>query len=440
MPQDKTSMQKLYDAMNGAYNVKTPYDEFASGMADSTKRQKVYDAMSSAYTMKDDFSTFSGKLLGEVDDSIAESVAERPSPVSAEQYVGTVIGAMKKGGLTAGIDIALKLGGAIQDVIDGEGEIGEPLKRAANNLWVTSQTVIPSTVQAVATAVAQTLGDAIDPNNPYGGTMGLGMGMPGGLGSQASDAVFQLMDPIRKDWAEYKRFEANVMNPAEPATGRYARGPKKWTDWVDPQRIAMTIAEQGPQMAALMGAYLANPVLGTILMGAVETDDTFAAMDNYEKETGELIDPRLKQVAPAVVGSLNAMLEKLGFTEMLKVGKTPGVRGMLMRGVLAWLTEGTTEGLQQLSQEGALGLAGKKLNWDTVLQSIYGGLVLGFGGSIISGAAGSVTQVNEEDIKAFLNKAMSPSELAVAEAHAVRNSPRGKEAVLERLLEMEKEG
>lgn len=200
----------------------------------------------------------------------------------------------------------------------------------------------------------------------------------------------QASDNIKK-WAE-----VNIV--AKPATGKYAKSPENFLDYVDPRRIYQTFGENAPLMGAQIAATIANPAAGTVLMAAIEGGDTKNKMLEYEKVAGKKLDPNYRELIPLVTGSLNAALEKLGLDEILKVPAAKGFKQKLLHGITGALMEGNTEGVQELvqglSEFGYQGEIPSDLA-DRLIQSMYGGLILGGGASILGGTAGALQEAGK---------------------------------------------
>lgn len=198
-----------------------------------------------------------------------------------------------------------------------------------------------------------------------------------------------------------------ITRSARPATGSLARPAEGLSEYLDPQRALMTIQEQGPQMAAMMAATLANPIAGTIMMGSVEGGNALSEIESFEAQTGEKMDDHTKLLTVAGVGAINAALEKTGIDRIFKAAG-PGLRGALVKLMVDPVVEGSTETLQEVTH--LLAEAGYKGKVDEnfanrLSQSFYGGLILGGAGS----AASSVAQATGQQLPADQLPEISPT-------------------------------
>ncbi len=169
--------------------------------------------------------------------------------------------------------------------------------------------------------------------------------------------------------------------PVPEAPEEYRRAPKKLQEWIDPQRIWNAFWENAPVTAALGGAYVLNPVLGTALMGAVEGGAVAEEMQDYEKRTGKKIPELQRRAVPIAAGVINAALERTGIETILGRGALgKRVKRRLVKAIISAGTEGVTEGTQEVvSVLSAIGYdkEGAKGASDRIIQSVYAGLVTG---------------------------------------------------------------
>jgi superfamily II DNA or RNA helicase len=269
-------------------------------------------------------------------------------------------------------------------------DIGTPLAKGINRLLQMPgdmARMIPSVVALLAT---QSVPGTILPDIP----------------SQVGPKVFEKVKPFADKLAEQVEKVANKISPYEEASGKYAEPAKKISEYfTDPIRAYKTIAENGPQMLGFIGSTLINPIFGMAVMASAEGGEASKTIDNYEKATGEKVDPNVKILTPIVVGSINAALEKAGIDQILKVAKIPGLAGKITQSIIANLTEGTQEGLQEVVQ--ILGEKGYKKEAKTfkqelprIIESVYGGMLIGTAGAIGSGTAGYLSDIEvKEGIK-----------------------------------------
>ena len=206
----------------------------------------------------------------------------------------------------------------------------------------------------------------------------------------------------------YKEKADDIVNyfseiEAKPATGRFSRSPESILGYLDPKRWYMVAGENAPLMAGMVATTIANPVAGTILMGAVEGGQTKSEILDYEEQTGKRVPEHLRRSIPLIVGAINASLEKTGIDRILK--GFPGLKSRVASVLLTSVTEGTTEAFQGLNQQIAQQLTQeekevfKDFNWSQLGQEFYAGMVLGAGSSSISEISGIPQSKADEKFK-----------------------------------------
>ena len=185
-----------------------------------------------------------------------------------------------------------------------------------------------------------------------------GMSMGGGLSTQyqttptiehtkqvekmnaALDLTTSVTDKIREDVGE-----DYVALHIKPEQYSFAKG-------FTPKAMAITIAEQGPQMLAYMASSALNPVVGVLAMAATETGSSMSAIRDYEKRSGKKVSDDVKLAIPLVAGAAKAALEYTGVSTIL--GKGPIARlatGKVAKAILAGVTESGEEVSQGLLDE-----------------------------------------------------------------------------------------
>ncbi|KKN73956.1 hypothetical protein LCGC14_0395210 [marine sediment metagenome] len=120
--------------------------------------------------------------------------------------------------------------------------------------------------------------------------------------------------------------------------------------FTSPRRIAEGAIEALPLMGIQIGAFVANPLFGTALMVATEGSEPLKEIDEWEKQTGNVLPREVKAMIGGTVGGINGLLEKLGIGFMLK---RIGGKGLLRKFTQALITapvEGGTEFLQEWTQ------------------------------------------------------------------------------------------
>lgn len=168
-------------------------------------------------------------------------------------------------------------------------------------------------------------------------------------------------------------------------------------DVIDPRRVASVFSQNAPTVAAAIGATLVNPGAGAALLFGMETGSAVRGLEQVEQEGGIEIDPIFKETVPILVGSVNAALERVGLGKIINVSKMPGFKQKLLGIMTSTLTEGGTEGLQEVNQLLAEVGAGKEIDetdYTRLVESFYAGTVMGMlGGGISSVATGKTESV-----------------------------------------------
>jgi SAM-dependent methyltransferase len=179
-------------------------------------------------------------------------------------------------------------------------------------------------------------------------------------------------------------------------TGKYAEDAEGIWDYIDPERIYMTLGHQAPLTGALGAVTAINPQLGVMAMAGAEGGEAQKAMDDWEHKTGEKVDKGTRLAILGSVGAINAALEKVGIEKILKgLSAAPTMRKRLMSALSGWLWEGGTESLQEavhiLGQLGYDDQAAENA-LKRIGESAYGGLIVGGFGSTLTGSAGYAKQ------------------------------------------------
>jgi hypothetical protein len=165
-------------------------------------------------------------------------------------------------------------------------------------------------------------------------------------------------------------------------------------------RAFATFMEGAPVTIPILAVFAMNPKLGFAMMTGVEGGSVFAQIEKYEEEGGE-VPAAYKLMAPAIVGSFNAYLEKFALERILRLGRTMGDHGMKKRlfevgmaGINNALITGT-QSVATLSSEweNFQDLAEGKLpnGWEkSFMEGFYSGGILGMG---LSGGVQSLTAI-----------------------------------------------
>ncbi len=279
------------------------------------------------------------------------------------------------------------------DAVTGAGEQGDSIGQP----WKLGLQRTAGMVAKAPMTMAQIGGANVADIDPFMTQPGVWNPQPTPPTGELGKEFYEKLDPTRKAYFQAVDERVKSMIPARLPTGKYAGPPKNFKEYfTDPKRAWMTIGQNGPQLGAFFVAEMVNPALGTALMGAAEAQDAQESMDTWEKQTGTKIPTEYKVATLAAVGSLNAALEKAGLDQIIKVAKVPGLKGKILQGLVSVVSEGSQEGLQEVNQI----LAEKGYNpdswdWRRIADSFYGGALLGFGGSIISGTTGTAKEYYE---------------------------------------------
>jgi len=217
------------------------------------------------------------------------------------------------------------------------------------------------------------------------------MAIEGTLPDNVKDALKDrddLEDFFYNTGKEIGDFWAEWWDPKE-ATGEYAEPPENFLGYLDPVRMYMVGAETAPMMGMFVATTIANPIAGTATMFAIEAGSSKEGILEYEKTTGKRVPEELRNTIPILVGSFNAVLEKFGLDRVMKGA---GVRSRLLNILVGAISEGTTEGFQEVSQiiGEQLTQEEKKLfkfteqDWERTVASFYAGTIMGTAGTTIS--------------------------------------------------------
>lgn len=257
------------------------------------------------------------------------------------------------------------------------GTMGQPLRRGAQNALKIGSGLVRATPATLALL-------ANDPSGVKG------------------NDIMNALQPTMSGYADRMDAWIEKTIPAEEPTGRLARPAESLEDlYKDPARTYMLVAENGPQMLAFIAASMVNPALGVVTMYGAEAGDAVKAMDVYEKTTGETLDPQLRMGTTVLVGGINAALEHVGISAVLN--KIPGLRGKMAKFIFAALTEGSTEGLQEIVQilaENGYNKEAASLSEDymRVAESAYIGMILGAAGGSGTAIYDSKEQARREKL------------------------------------------
>lgn len=293
-PQNQqNSLRRLYETGSSVFDL-GDYDTFQEKMKKPESRQKFYSSLSQHYDLGD-YKSFEGKVLGLL-----------PSESPQQQYDDTWSGTGKRmlqgvASAAAAIPRGLNVGMAAIDVpiskiseavgIKGERERGEK----AYKYWAEKGKEVDKYLQGKLT---ERFGE-IKPASP-----------------------------------EQIGFEG--LKPFEDPLGTA-------------NKLAKIFVENAPTTAMLGIGTMVNPVFGTAMLFGVEAGDAEQAFDELEAK-GIKIDPSYRKAAATSVGALNAMLERVGFDQMFKAAKVPGLKAKLLQLLIAQTTESGTESLQQVNQ------------------------------------------------------------------------------------------
>lgn len=186
--------------------------------------------------------------------------------------------------------------------------------------------------------------------------------------------------------ANYLDSEASGIN-APARVGKLAEQPENFLDYLDPERAAVTVAENLPTLAGLALTTLISGPLGMVVMGSAEGGDYLSQLETVEKNTGMEISPQEKLLGGAIIASLNAALERLPIDMILKAGRVPGFKTKLLQVALSAGSEGVTEGAQGFSK--AVGVSTTTgMPMEDIGRNFINDFYAGF---LTGGAAGTIT-------------------------------------------------
>lgn len=305
-PQNQqNSLRTLYETGSNVFDL-GDYETFQTKMKRPESRQKFYSALSQHYDLGD-YKTFEGKVLGLL-----------PSESPQQQYDDTWAGTGKRtlqgavsgaAAIPRGLNIGMAaLGKPIAEISEALGMEGEVARNErAYKYWAEKGKEVDKYLQG---KLKDRFGEIL-PSSPE---------------EQGLEGLKPFEDPLGT---------AN--------------------------RLAKIFVENAPTTAMLGIATAVNPPFGTALLFSAEAGSTEQAFDELEA-SGVEIPTSYRMAAGVTVGALNAALERVGFGEMFKAAKVPGLKAKLLRLLIASPTEGGTEGLQEINQ--ILAEAGGKMTED----------------------------------------------------------------------------
>ena len=494
----ETSLDKVYSAMQKKYNVKTPFEEFATGMQDSTNRRKVFDALSTKYKMKDSFEDFDGKIVGET--SITGTAANKPSEIfsrAESRYKSQLLEMENKYKLAEASVKDLEL---LQDeiskfdqYIQGDKFVGSKEQfgeyKKAVDQYNKRQKVSGYSKEDINRYKQtyegyQNLFDAYEKYREQRYTFGKAsvegtkIGIDRLVKSPASIArmipvgiktVLALLNsgspidptfpgrfgdnlknlknvPFLSNITNHFNAVAKNIEGEKPVLGapdiplKYQLPPEKLTEFfTDPKRLVMMAGSNIPQMAALGLLSKVSKPMGLMSMGVIEGGEAAKTIYEYEKTTGKEIPDELKTIIPLTVGVINGYLENIGITAVFKKLDSPNISGRLMGAIITTLIEGGTEGLQELVstlEEG--GYNREAMIFKTVVSRVVGSVV---GGLVTAGViSGPNIAFGGIDTPTIPTQQAIPLSKTIEETHAVRQAPAGKEAVRQQIAAQDVEG
>lgn len=199
--------------------------------------------------------------------------------------------------------------------------------------------------------------------------------------------IDSMRERLRESQEEKLRNLPDYAHPAEDIDD--------WTRYLDPRKVAYSIGNMAPLMAAFIGTHVASPVGGLALMGLVEAGDQHRALEEYEMTTGEKLTDFEKTVIPGVAGYFNALLERSQIRTLLDIAPAKLKKKFVMQLFSTIGKEATQETLQEMVQ-----IAGNAAGMQEVpegigsrlWESFYGGAALGLGGGLTGGLAKRVAQ------------------------------------------------
>jgi len=198
-----------------------------------------------------------------------------------------------------------------------------------------------------------------------------------------------------------KSFEmlGNLVN-VEEAPEKYRQPIKSLSELKDPKRAIQVIGEQGPAMLGNIAAVIANPAYGAALMFGLEGGETYAGLNEIEKQTGKPINQFEKLAIATTVGSVNAALEKLGIDVIL--GKVPGLKSRLAQLALSPITEATTESLQEINQ--VIAEKTGKRDFELTIEDLQRIQTAAYGGAVLGIVGGGSSQAIQSGVEAIDKK------------------------------------
>lgn len=210
------------------------------------------------------------------------------------------------------------------------------------------------------------------------------------------------------------RAAVDKMDVKQPS-GYYAEPPEKLREYLlDPKRFAHLVATSAPTTAALAMTTVVAPATAIAAMFSIEGGQTAQTIREYEKETGQKLDSAQAALAPFVVGSINAALEKTGIDNILKAsGASKSLRQAMTKVLFSAMVEGGTEATQETNQILSEMLTTNKLDstWaDRLVSSAVAGLgsggALSVPGAAVGRAAGAREVAAEERFRAKQEQAI----------------------------------
>lgn len=130
---------------------------------------------------------------------------------------------------------------------------------------------------------------------------------------------------------------------------------------LDIRRLTNLALEQGPLMALQIGAYMANPVAGSVLMANVEYGGQREAILQAEEKGGSLPGYQ-RELIPLVGGILSASLERLGAEPLLAMIKNPAAKSKIISVLTAMAVDPFTE----VNQDALQIIAGKSAEYGDI--------------------------------------------------------------------------
>lgn len=189
--------------------------------------------------------------------------------------------------------------------------------------------------------------------------------------SQTNPDPIQKIQNVLNDVSE-QLTQAVESIPTDVSTGKekgeYTQPISSFGELTDPTRIAAGVIQNLPLMLTFMGTMALNPATGIALIAGVEGGEASRAMDDWEDQTGEIINPKTRAMTTLAVGAINASLEKIGIESIFSALNVP-IKGRFMQALLATGTEGSTEFAQEWTQ--ILAEAGYRGSAETLHQRFY---------------------------------------------------------------------